>query len=69
MKSTDPVAAFFEDYLTLESCKERLIMIADAYMEASSQHNQEWEEEKVRQEWAISVRATTSSQTMVPFIT
>ena len=38
-KAVDPVAAFFEDFLTIESCKERLIMISDAYMEASSQHN------------------------------
>lgn len=51
------VSEFFEDIITLEACKEYLLTISDSYMRASSDHDREWEDEKVREVWAEQVNA------------
>ena len=68
-KQQDPVAAFFENSLTLEYCKQNLIEISDGYMSASAQHDREWEEEKVRESWAKSIREATSPSQLISLIT
>jgi len=64
----DPVKEFFEDTVTLHACKERLLDIASTYMKASHEHDREWEEEKVRESWAQSVRSAGSITALMPLI-
>lgn len=55
----DPVATFFEGSVSLDTCKERLLTIAETYMKASIEHDREWDEESNRQGWAQKVKDAT----------
>lgn len=52
----------------MEACKEHLISISDKYMEASSEHDREWEDEKVRETWKEQVVGALSISELVPLI-
>ncbi len=65
----DPVVAFFEEIITFEGCKTHLIEVEQAYMDASREHDREWEEEKVRQTWEKNVKETDSISALMPLIT
>ena len=54
---------------SLDFCKESLLRISESYMEASSQHDREWEEEKVRETWAQNVKNADSIADLMLLIT
>ena len=45
-----------------------MVKIAESYMSASAQHDREWEEEKVRDTWAQSVKNAGSIEALRPLI-
>ena len=55
--------------ITLDFCKESLLRINESYMEASSQHDREWEEEKVREAWVQNVKNAASIADLMLLIT
>ena len=59
---------FFEEIVTFEGCKEHLIEVQNSYMDASREHDREWEEEKVRETWEKSVREAESISASMPLI-
>ena len=64
----DPVKEFFQDVVCFEACKDHLISISESFMEASKDLDREWDDKKVRHEWAQNVRAISCVSEFIPLI-
>lgn len=64
----DPVVEFFEDLTTLEAALESLLQIDELYTEASAQHEREWEEKSVREDWVKHVKALAACSSVIPLL-